>query len=239
MPTRRDVLAGLAGLGVAAAGVDTAAAASAPYGPQPEFVTLTGYGADPSVDAELEYWRPALVLRTLDIRPTKLYCWKARSTERETDMYCYWAWYPAGQEGVTEEDSHVPDREPIYVEVDGETRDLVAVHYDEIHYSVGTNPAPTQVDGSHPSLHVVNPWHNYRPTTETGTAESPPLADLHAVYGGWIRSGWSVHLQSVVNPWTVLVRGHWWPNTVAGLSVNAMLTDIADAPVVGPRVRQT
>lgn len=206
---------GLTAVGLAVVG--QVRASDPPYPKQPSHVTIDGYDAIPS---QIEQYQPRLVTRTLDIQPDALYAWRASSPEYEYDWYCYWAWYSAGQEGATREDSHVPDREPVYVAVD-DAGDVARVVYDRIHYFTGTLVNPP-LDEDHPLLHVINPWHNYERTQEEG--QLIDLRDMTDRYQAWINVGWRVDRRSVVDPPFVEPRGHWWPANSLGFSMEATLT---------------
>lgn len=178
-----------------------------PYDEQPEHIELHGYG---NADGELDTYRPWLDLTDLEIRPTKLYCWRATSSLFTERCYCYWCWYPEGQTGFSSEDSHVPDREPVYVFVNSDdTVDRIV--FDRYHYLVGVNVSPPTYLETHPTLRVIAPWHPYRTTTTVGS-EAPELDDLHDIYSGWLANGWTVDEESVLDPWHVERRGHWWPS---------------------------
>lgn len=214
---RRQFLQTLGGAAAAATVSQSAQAQTEAYAAKPDHVTLTGYDEIP---AEIEQYQPRTVTRTLDITPSAAYAWRATSPEYEYDWYCYWYWYPAGQTGLSEADSHVPDREPVYVAVDA-SGDVRRVLYDQTHYLVGRADAPT-LDADHSLLHIVNPWHQFQPTTEAGVLAD--LGDMHDKFGPWLDAGWSVDEASVLNPPHVQSRGHWWPTLVAGFSLTATLT---------------
>lgn len=204
-------------IGITTATLATAGVVSADhravYEDQPEYVDLV---YDQTV---LETYNPYMVLRTLDIKPTDVYGWVATSTERETNMACYWVYY-VSQQGATSADSHQTDREPVYVEYDPDTGNVQSVHVDGYHYMLRSYPSVELEGETHPTLHVVNPWHFYRETTEVG--ETLTVEDMHEKYGPWIDNGWNVHRRSVVDPWTVTSRGHWWPDAVGSVSPNAV-----------------
>lgn len=231
MPTRREFLAENRRHIVRAAtvGVGTAAVMgvveAAQYDQQPAFVDLEY--AD--VEDDLLRYRPLFDLTNVEIRPTTVYAWKATSTEQSTVMYCYWVWYAAGQEGVSEADSHVPDREPVYVEVDPATDEVVAVHFDQYHYLHRQQRAPTVYEDTHPSLKVIEPWHPYREQPDTSRGELLEIDSMHEVYTGWLDNDWQVHKPAVVNPWSVQYRGHWWADGTLGVSVNGGITKAAFA----------
>jgi len=196
----------------AALGTLATAPATATQPGQPDSVTID------YPQSRLERYRPRLVLRDVNIQLDALYAWRSASPDYDNVEYLsYWAWYPA-QEGGSSSDSHVPDREPVIVVVDEDTDAIQRVFYDELHYLVGRDPAPA-TDGGHPLLDVVDPWHPYQPTAESGTLVK--VRDLRDRYQAWLDAGWPVDRQSVTDPPTVLARGHWWEDTAAGVSIRA------------------
>ncbi|MFC7134325.1 MULTISPECIES: twin-arginine translocation signal domain-containing protein [Salinibaculum] len=216
MLSRREFLTTIAtGGAVAGAGTVTASQLD-PYETQPDFVTIS-YDED-----FLSEYQPRLVTRTLDVKPSKMYAWRVDSTERSTTMACYWTYYVT-QQGLSGADSHLYDREPVYVEVD-ETGAIESVHVDGYHYLLKSYPSAVPTTGeTHPTLKAVNPYHFYVATTEVG--ETVDLADMHDRYGPWIRNGWNVHEPAVLNPWKVKSRKHWWPDGTFGYSRRAFYWD--------------
>ncbi len=210
---RRQYLRRLAATATASATVGTTTAAGARYDSQPSDVSL-------SFDrTRLREYRPLLDTTTVEdpIDDPPVYGWAAESDQRATDCYVYYAWYPY-QAGVTEADSHVPDREPVYVFVadDGSVERVV---YDGWHYLAARDTSPRLVDETHPWLVVIGPWQPYRrpaPTETTDTAQFPEIRDLNEVYPAWLDAGWSVKPETVVNPWRVSSRGHWWSDDLGG-----------------------
>lgn len=212
--SRRQFLATTAGAAASTVGLSALASAAA-YDAQPEYVDLV---YDKTV---LEMYRPLLVERHLEIQPDTLYGWVATSRERDTNIAVYFAWYTAGQRGIVGSespvsDTHTPDREPIYVEYDPQTGEVVRVTYSGYHY-IGATVRPgmgIELEGRQPKLHIVRPWHQYRTTTETGV--NVELGNLHTVYDGWMENNWKAAPEAVVNPWRARERGHWWDNSAAG-----------------------
>lgn len=202
--TRRSVLRGIAAGGGAVVaggvGVGPVRATPDPFEPQPEAITLS---FEP---ATLERYRPQLIIDDLRVVPTGLYGWVARHDDRDTAMACYWCYYTR-QVGLTEYDSHVGDREPIYVEFDPNSEEVVAVTYDAYHYLARTDPN-LSLSGTTPRFRVVRPWHFYRTTVLPGDDLS--IRDFREQYADWIGAGWEVHRRSVLDPWKVRERGHWW-----------------------------
>lgn len=201
----------------ACAGAALVGDVTAQYDGQPDHVTLQGL--DVARDL-LEAYQPRLVLDGVEIEPDALYCWRATSAEYRLDWYQYIAYYPY-QAGVSSSDSHVPDREPVYVGVN-DSGDVETVLFDQYHYLLGTRPAPATDDAGRPLLKVIEPWHPYQPTRDVG--ELVELADLHERYQSWLENGWGVDPESVVDPPRVLERGHWWDDDSWALLATASLS---------------
>jgi hypothetical protein len=188
-------------------------------------VAAKGPYPNQSSDVALEFDRPLLerfapLLDTTEIDdaldPPRLYSWVARSDTYDTTVLAYWAYYPY-QDGYSGEDSHVPDREPFYVHLDA-SGSVERVVYDGYHYLVARDGSPTLSDGR-PWYHVIAPWHPYRrpdPDESPSSATVPPVRNLHDVYEAWTSAGWAVHRPSVVVPWRVERRGHWWSTSPQG-----------------------
>lgn len=194
--------------GAAAASLVTVGQVSAAekYSEQPDNVTLTGYS---NAKADIKKYRPLLVLRDLDVRPTALYAWRATSEDYDLDWYSYWAFYQV-QFGHTDDDSHLPDREPIYVGVE-DSGSVVRVLYSKGHYAKATDSDPSLYEKTHPRLYVVNPHHHYERTEDDG--EFVDLGDMDSVYSDWLTNGWSVSRTAVVDPASMTNRDTWWPDT--------------------------
>ncbi len=112
----------------------------------------------------------------------------------------------AVQTGASEEDSHLPDREPVYVGVaDGTVETVVTSDW---HYSVNQIDDPNLYENDHPRLRVIAPWHGMVDTDSGGTFVT--LADMTSVYSDWLVNGWSVNREAVVNPPTAIENGNWW-----------------------------
>jgi hypothetical protein len=213
---RRHYLKTLGATATALAVAPSSTSAAGPYRDQPEYVSLV-YN-----ESVLEEFRPLVVTRTLDVTIDPLYGWVATSAEQDLNCAVYFGWRPT-QAGVSEYDSHPGDREPIYVFYNPNTREVDEVVVDGYHYIASRYPASSLsfTDGTHARFQAVNPWAFYRSTAEEGV--NIDLANLHNRYETWIDNGWGVHRESVVNPWTIRERGHWWRDTAAGVSVNRII----------------
>ncbi len=218
-PTRRAFLRSVAGAGSLGAGLAIASSPAVADHPdaQPAHVSLE-FDQD-----RLERYRPRLVMAQEDREKFfGLYGWVARSQDYDTDVCVYFAAY-THQTGVTSYDSHHGDREPIYTFVDKNTGDVRGVAASIYHWLRGWTATPT-LDGDHPKLRVISPWHHYSATTETGSLFD--VEDLHGELDAWLANGLEADLApgTVYNPWTMAGadgRDHWWRHNQFGFSLTA------------------
>ncbi|AUV84692.1 hypothetical protein C2R22_24500 (plasmid) [Salinigranum rubrum] len=211
-----------AGLVVGATSV--AAAVSAVADDTPSHVTR-------EYDAELlDQYKPYLVTRDLGSNtPNALYGYVARSPEFDYTMCVYWASYDFQRGVALGYDSHFGDHEPVYVRVDEETDSLIDVSYSAYHWLRGWSATPP-VDansGSHPLLHVVDPWHHYYQTVESGVSVDLKHLD-DATLEAWFDNGWNeaIHVRSLSVPWVMAGadgRSDWWRDSVSAFSYEASL----------------
>lgn len=182
-----------------------------PYAAKPEHVSLE------FEEATLKKYRPRLITRHLEIKPSYLYSWVARTEEWDLDVACYWCWYE-GQSSDVKPASHQGDREPIYVAFSTEDGEVKQVAVDGYHYfSAYYEGAIPFQDGDEfrPTFHVQKPYHFYSGGGDGG--EDVDLEDMTEQYPDWWMNGWKVHQRSVVVPWAMLGadrRSDWWPDNV-------------------------
>lgn len=226
--SRRGFLRTVGGGGAAVVGatVATGRVRAAHDGAQPSHVTLT------FDESALEGYRPRLVTRHLDVRPSKQYAWLATSPEHDTDAYTYWTWYVT-QEGLTAEDSHYQDREPVYVFVDPDESEIREVVYAGYHWlAARTRHPPTDVD-DHPLFRVADRYHHYQQTSDD-TGELVDLADMDNVFDEWLANGWEedLHPGAAQNPWIMASvdsgggRESWWRRNSFGFSTEEFLKQV-------------
>jgi len=159
-------------------------------------------------ESELQAYQPETAIGHLDIQPTASYAGIFTSPARETTIYVYFLRYPR-QEGATAVDSHVDDREPVYVLVDDRTGDVQRVLYSEYHYAKGAGtPSQLPMNGSHVRLHVVEPWHQYVPSPAPGARVR--LANYCEAVDSWHANGWRASEAATTDPWTMTDRDSWW-----------------------------
>ena len=190
----------------------TGTASASAYSSQPDEVTLK-YD-----EARLKQYRPLLITEALDpdLQTPVLNSWVATHETRDTFVCCYWSWYPE-QRGYSSADSHRPDREPVYVFVDELTGEVTKVVYDGWHYIAATDLDPRIHDAFHVQLYVIYPWHPYRrPKSERNKSAGQylKLRNMHDAYEVWLGEGWDVNPPTVVDPWSINSRGHWWSDAL-------------------------
>lgn len=177
-----------------------------------------------------ETYQPYLQMSHVEVRPDGIYCAVYESPDHDTDVIAYWARYPV-QFGLTGVDSHVGDREPIYVHVDDQTGEVTKVVYSAYHYYAGESSSPQMVtvNGSdYPSLYVFEPHHHYAPRTFSSGefVEIKPFvanSDLDASASqSWVANGWDVNHDAVVDPWAVSAGDNWWPDDSVDGRVSAI-----------------
>lgn len=198
----------------------SAAAARAPYGVTPDHIS---FEYDESV---LTRYRPKLITRNLDIKPSYLYSWVVSSSEFDTDVACYWAWY-SSQNTTIKPSSHFGDREPVYVVFDSESGAVREVIVDGYHYYAARysgNAIPFVDDNERRTRwRVQKPYHFYIAAAGDEGGADVDLADMRDVYPDWITNGWEVSREAVTIPWQMRDdRDHWWPGGVDGVSLRAL-----------------
>lgn len=159
-------------------------------------------------ESELKAYQPDTYVGHLDVEPSASYGGIYSSPERETDVYVYFLRYPR-QDGLTSMDTHVDDREPVYVLVDDRTGDVERVIYSAYHYLKATKtPSSLSMNGSHAQLYVVNPWHQYAPSSASGSLVR--LKNYCEAVDDWHANGWKASVEATTNPWTMTHRDSWW-----------------------------
>lgn len=170
-------------------------------------------------EAKLRKYQPKLVMSRDTRRMHKgMYGYVAKSSERDTDVYCYWNQL-THQDGLpfVGQDSHLGDHEPIFVYVNSSTGELDRIIYSAGHWYAGEvlaeNAVLTQSRAStetHASFAVDESHHHHSYTTEDGAFVS--LNSWPAVRGAWQDNEFyePVQPEAVENPWSMLDRPHWW-----------------------------
>lgn len=166
-------------------------------------------------ESEIQNYQPEIVSAHLDIEPSSVYAGKFRSPDYGTDVYVYWAKY-ASQEGLTSEDSHYGDHEPVYVYVDDESGDIEKIQFSAYHYLKGEDRDP-EMNGSHPVVRANNPYHHY----SSQTLLSGTLYDTNNFcdgVGDWYDNGWEASKEAVAEPWSMNQKASWWKDNSFGFS---------------------
>jgi hypothetical protein len=206
-----------AGAGVATIGSARLVRAASMDERTPEYVTLS---YEPDL---LERYRPRLVLRNVDrAKFLGLTGLVARSAEHDTTMLVYWTEW-SHQEGITDQDSHLGDHEPFYIELDESTDSIQQVIYSAYHWLAARNVSPLTDGNQHPLAYVVSPWHQYSLTSEVG--DLMDVDDLTAEFPSWLANGLdeSLHPGAVGEPWIMRSRDSWWRRGTFGVSSSEYL----------------
>ena len=240
MISRRKFLKRAAGIGVIAS-ASTSSASAEPPREFPPHVTLT-YD-----ESWLRTYQPAFDMRQTDREKLLgVYAWRATSTEFDTDVGVYWASY-SHQVGASSLDSHYGDHEPALVFVDSETGDVQTVIASVYHWLRGKAPpsAVSMADEDTVALRVISPYHHYSATDAPADASKRALKKLgdeaglrdsaNTEFEDWLANGLEESLAPgvVVNPWRMLSRGHWWRNSVGGISVNELYYSALETAGIG------
>ena len=168
-------------------------------------------------ESRLKTYQPETAVDHLAVQPTASYAAIYSSPERATDVYVYFLRY-SHQEGVTAVDSHLQDREPVYVLVDERTGEVERVVFSVYHYVKETGtPSTLPMNGSHVRLRVVEPWHQYLPTTDAGSRVR--LKNYCEAVDRWHADGWAASVEATTNPWSMLDRKSWWADNSVGMSL--------------------
>jgi len=202
------------------------------YAEQPNSVSLE-FDAD-----EMAEYQPLLKLSPEDDgKLLGIYGWKAVDENRDTDVYCYWCSYthqePSGLgRAFFNADGHYGDHEPIQVEVDNTTGDVIRVRASIYHWIKGeTSPTDQLMDetGKRPRLKVISPWHQYTVADTEAELQQKTVEDLRGEYRSWLSNGLdeSVAVGATTNPWTMRDRSSWWREGTFGLSLNEQRIELA------------
>jgi hypothetical protein len=212
--SRRDVLARAGTLSVssvAVVGTSVAVAAAASRAP-PDGVTV-----EYDEDVITEY-QPQLILDGVEPDPLAFHALHA--TKRDSSMAAVYGFvqYPY-QRGVTSEDSHLGDHEPLIVFYDESNGEVVRVDYAAYHWFRGWAEGSAfryADDAKHqPILRVDPTYHHYYQYQGSYPGETLEVRDLTASIGGWLSNGMEEDLATSqpYDPWAMLGRESWWKHT--------------------------
>lgn len=216
---RRELLrrGGAAAVAAPAAALTLTQHASAEHpDSQPPYVSLT---YDESL---INQYQPLLLLHGVEERPQAFHAVYCESAESDLDVVVGFHYYLT-QKGASTQDSHLGDREPVYVYVDSATGEPVKVQYSAFHWYENTaHWDDIQADGSgkRPYLRVVPKHHHHRTYdgfVDSDEATDLPLRNLLESYPGWLDNGLEdeIHPGVVYNPQEEMQhRQYWWADGV-------------------------
>lgn len=159
-----------------------------------------------------------------------LYGWVASSPEHDTNVCVYWTSYSHQDGWFGNLDSHHGDHEPVAVEVDKSSGDVVRVRASVYHWIKGEQSGTVvPMDGTNPRLKVVDPWHQYTAAEPGETAQDFPADDLTNEYQGWLDNGLKQDLLpgASTNPWKMQFESDWWRSDFFGISKKALFYEAA------------
>lgn len=208
--SRRDLLKylGAAALGGAAASAPASASHDRDI---PPYVTL-------SYDEELiRQYQPLLVLNGVENRPTGYHAVYVESAESDLDVIVGFNYYlyqagvdPAGR------DSHLGDREPVYIYIDSASGEPIKVQYSAYHWYENTQyyqDLRTDSTGKRAKLQVVPRWHHHVTYDGWQEGETLEVFDLRESFPSWLDNGLEeeLHQGAVYNPTEEMQqRDYWW-----------------------------
>lgn len=216
--TRRDVLktsaTALAAGAVGTGAVGTVAATGDhAHLDVPEHVSIS---TDP---ADIEPWQPRLSWPQYpDQDPLAFYGMRVSSPDFHDDCIVGFHKYES-QEGVSSQDSHDGDHEPIYVFFDADSGDVTNVVCSGYHWFRSSIPASSirLVDtdaGQQPVLQVQDPWHHHLLISpeQNRDGRTFELRDLNASISAWLTNGMAGDLRTdqPFMPWRMRNADDWW-----------------------------
>ena len=221
-PTRRDVLRAGAASGAAAFTVIGASTPAAAAREPPSEVTLS------DDDDLIAKYQPQLVLEGVEPRPLAFYGLHAESAESTLNCVYGFTQYPF-QEGVSRQDSHLGDHEPIIVWYDQTTGDVERIDYAAYHWFRGTRSGDQLTyadDARHRPLFRVDPtYHHYYDYRGDLPGEQIERRSLLDAIDSWLANGLEDELapSQPYDPYDMLSRPTWWAHTTSNW-LNATLS---------------
>lgn len=207
--SRRQLLtaAGAAALGGGITGAT--GVAQAEHAP-PEYVSLS------YPEQLIKRHQPLLVMDGVEQQPTGYHAMLVESAEAEFDVIVGFNKY-LYQEGIdpTGSDSHLGDREPVYIYLD-ESGSPVKIQYSAYHWYENTeywSDLQTDESGDRPLLQVVPRWHHHVTYSGSRSGQTVPVRDLRDSYPTWLQNGLEdeIHPGAVYHPQQEMQqRAYWW-----------------------------
>jgi len=106
----------------------------------------------------------------------------------------------------------------VYVRIDSKTGEFRGVIASVYHWLRGSSRT-ISLDGTHPKLRVISPWHHYTAAEKSG--ELLEVRDLSAKFDAWLKNGMHEDLEpgAARNPWLMTgpeARAFWWRDDTLG-----------------------
>lgn len=163
----------------------------------------------------IKQYQPLLVLDGVENEPNAYHALYAESQESDLDVVVGFHHYYY-QEGYSQFDSHLGDREPVYVYVESETGEPVKAQYSAGHWHENTEmwqDLSTDSSGKRAKMKVMPKHHHHRTYHGDAAGETVPVANLLESYPQWLSNGLEeeIHPGAVYNPQEEMQhRDYWW-----------------------------
>lgn len=162
----------------------------------------------------------------------------APDDEYKENVAVYWTEYTHQDGWLGNLDSHGGDHEPVAVEYDPDTGEVVTVRASVYHWLKGeVRPSQVPMDGTNPRLRVIKPWHQYTAADPGAGVEQFDVKDLTQYWDAWLDNGLeeAVVPGAAYEPWVLRHRESWWRDNSAGFSTNELLLKSFSAVGVGTK----
>lgn len=165
-----------------------------------------------------------------------LYGWVARSDDYGTDVLVYWTSYlkqdasRAGEWLLGGIDGHHGDHEPIQIEVDQDTGEVVTIRASIYHWIKGEVPvADAPMQDRRVRLRVIDPWHQYTAASPDAPVQDLEVRNLGNEWESWLANGMedAVLPGASRNPWLMRSQPDWWRDGTFGISRERLRVDVA------------
>lgn len=163
----------------------------------------------------------------------------APDDQYKENVAVYWTEYTHQDGWVGNLDSHYGDHEPVAVEYDPDTGEVVTVRASIYHWLKGSaHSSQVPMDGTNPRLKVIDPWHQYTAASPGDQVEQFDVKDLTQYWDAWLANGLeeAVVPGATYEPWILRHRESWWrENSTAGFSANELLLQTLSGVGVGTK----
>lgn len=169
-------------------------------------------------ESVIKKYQPSLVLQDVEPDPLAFHALHATADDSSLNAVYGFVQYPY-QSGVSSQDSHLGDHEPIitwYDPADEETVrvDFAAYHWFRSHVSEAAIETVSDAR-ERPVMRVDPTYHHYYQPEPGVVGERLEVADLTESIDDWLDAGLESELaiSQPYDPWQMLSRESWWRHT--------------------------